>query len=146
MVRLFPRESCSCLSSRTCYHILAVKISIGTETNLMKHCTVNLTMLRKRTQTRKDKTSGQKRPRKMDADENPAKRRKKGSPKSDISFDQKQTQSGKNCRQGRKKAKGPSSIRRMVQPQTHLQKIQHGKVLERSQKVKENSKRQECTN
>ena len=127
MVRLFPRESCSCLSSRTCYHILAVKISIGTETNLMKHCTVNLTMLRKRTQTRKDKTSGQKRPRKMDADENPAKRRKKGSPKSDISFDQKQTKSGKNKMSRRKKkAKRPLLKRRMVQPQTHLQKIQHG--------------------
>ena len=127
MVCLFPRESCSCLSSRTCYHILAIKVSIGTETNLMKHCTVNLTMLRKRTQTRKDKTSGQKRPRKMDADENPAKRRKKGSPKSDISFDQKQTKSGKNkISRRKKKTKRPLLKRRMVQLQTHLQKIQHG--------------------
>ena len=103
VVRLFPRESCSCPSSGTCYHILAVKISIGTETNLMKHRTVNLTMLCKRTRTRKDKTSGRKRPRKMDTDENPAKRRKKSSPKSDIPFDQKQTQSGKNKMSKRKK-------------------------------------------
>ena len=59
VVRLFPRQSCSCPSSGTCYRILAVKISIGTETNLMKHRTVNLTMLCKRTRTRKDKTSAE---------------------------------------------------------------------------------------
>ena len=70
VVRLFPREMCSCPSSGICYHIIAVKISIGSETTVTKHQKLNLTMFRKRTRIRKDKTSGRKRARKMDVDEN----------------------------------------------------------------------------
>ena len=113
VVRLFPRESCSCPSSGTCYHILAVKISIGSETNLMKHRTVNLNMLRKRTRARKDKTSGRKRPRKTDTDDNPAKRCKKGS--LDASLDQNRAQSDKNKMSKRKKNSKKTTCRKQHQ-------------------------------
>ena len=69
VVRLFPREMCSCPSSEMCYHLIAVKISIGSEIDVTKHRKFNLTMFRKRTRNRKDKTSGRKRARKMDVDE-----------------------------------------------------------------------------
>ena len=37
VVTLFPKESCSCLSTSTCYHILAAKLSIGkTSDNVAK--------------------------------------------------------------------------------------------------------------
>ena len=108
-----PRESCSCPSSGTCYHILAVKISIGSETNLMKHCTVNLNMLRKRTRAWKDKTSGRKRPCKTDTDDNPAKRCKKGS--LDASFDQNRAQSDKNKMSKRKKNSKKTTCRKQHQ-------------------------------
>ena len=112
----------------------------------MKHCTVNLTMLRKRTQTRKDKTSGQKRPRKMDTDENPAKRRKKGSPKSDISFDQKQTKSGKNKMSRRKKKQKDHCSKEEWSNLRHIfKKFNMVMVLECGRQVRENSKRPECT-
>ena len=113
MVRLFPRESCSCPSSGTCYHILAVKISIGSETNLMKHRTVNLNMLRKRTRARKDKTLGRKMSRKTDTDDNPAKRCKKGS--LDASFDQNQAQNDKNKMSKRKKNSKKTTCRKQHQ-------------------------------
>ena len=66
IVRLFPREMCSCPSSGICYHIIAVIISIGSETSVTKHHKLNLSMFRKRTRNRKDKTSGRKRARKME--------------------------------------------------------------------------------
>ena len=113
VVRLFPRESCSCPSSGTCYHILAVKISIGSETNLTKHRTVNLNMLRKRTRARKDKTSGRKMSRKTDTDDNPAKRCKKGS--LDASFDQNQAQNDKNKMSKRKKNSKKTTCRKQHQ-------------------------------
>ena len=53
-----------------CYHLIAVKISIGSEIDVTKHRKCNLTMFRKRTRSRKDKTSGRKRARKMDVEEN----------------------------------------------------------------------------
>ena len=82
VVRLFPRESCSCPSSGLCYHINAVKMSIGSDIDAPQHRRVNLTMLRKKTRSRKDKTSGRKRPRKTDTDRNPTKRQKKTTPTS----------------------------------------------------------------
>ena len=67
-VRLFPTPSCTCpTSGSSCYHILAAKISIGMEDINPCH-KVNLTMLRKNVRSKKDKTSGRKRPRVDDYD------------------------------------------------------------------------------
>lgn len=43
VVRLFPRESCSCPSSGLCYHIIAVKMSIGSDTDVKEVHQLNLT-------------------------------------------------------------------------------------------------------
>ena len=62
VVTLFPHETCSCPSSGACYHILAVKMSLG-----IKESTVpskqNLAKLRKNSRCRKEKRCGRKRPR-----------------------------------------------------------------------------------
>ena len=39
-VTLFPKETCHCVSTSTCYHILAAKMSIGLET-IQKNRVVN---------------------------------------------------------------------------------------------------------
>ena len=71
-VRLFPTASCTCpATGSSCYHILAAKISIGIEDTKPLH-KVNLTMLRKNSRSRKDKTSGRKKPRVDDYDITPA--------------------------------------------------------------------------
>ena len=62
VIRLFPTESCSCPSTSRCYHIMAVRMSIGLDTTSCKQ-KVNLTQLRRNNRSRKDKTSGRKRPR-----------------------------------------------------------------------------------
>lgn len=67
VVRLFPKQSCSCPSSGLCYHIIAAQISIGLEVGNVQ-LKVNLTQLRRNSRTRKDKTSGRKRPRPGDID------------------------------------------------------------------------------
>ena len=61
-VRLYPKESCTCPSTGLCYHIMAVKLSIGMNVSPESR-TVNLTQLRRNTRGRKDKTSGRKKPR-----------------------------------------------------------------------------------
>jgi len=61
-VRLFPKTSCTCpAGGSSYYHILVAKMSIEMEdrTSLSK---VNLTMLRRNARSKKDKTSGQKKP------------------------------------------------------------------------------------
>ena len=65
VVTIFPQESCSCPSKSGCYHIMAVKMSIGVDL-VDKPSTRNLTQLRKNTRSRKDKRSGRKRPRAAD--------------------------------------------------------------------------------
>ena len=65
-VVIFPKESCSCLSTSSCYHILAVKLSLGAHSE--KLSTRNLTYLRSNTQSKKDKKSRRKRPRAKDLD------------------------------------------------------------------------------
>ena len=65
VVTLFPRETCSCPSTGTCYHILAVKLSLGMKSE-KKNPTRNLTHLRRNTRSRKEKRSGRKRPRPND--------------------------------------------------------------------------------
>ena len=67
VVTVFPRETCSCPSSGGCYHIHAVKLSLGLEDE-KKPSTRSLTKLRKNTRSRKDKRSGRKRPRVEDVD------------------------------------------------------------------------------
>ena len=47
-IKLYPKESCSCPSLATCYHILAVQMSIGVE-ELSEKRIYNLTQLRKNT-------------------------------------------------------------------------------------------------
>ena len=61
-VRLFPKESCTCPSTGLCYHIMAAKLSIGMNV-LQNPPRVNLTQLRRNTRSKKDKTSGRKKPR-----------------------------------------------------------------------------------
>jgi len=59
-VRLFPQESCTCPATFTCYHILAVRISVGLETTDTKRNKISLSRLRRNTRSKKDKTSGRK--------------------------------------------------------------------------------------
>ena len=67
MVTLYPKESCSCPSSNCCYHIMAVKMALG-QMEFNEKKTINLTQLRKRSRSRKDKKSGKKKPREGDVD------------------------------------------------------------------------------
>ena len=60
-VKLFPRESCTCPSTKQCYHILAAKMSIGME-DVQSRRRVNLTQLRRNARQR-PKRSGRKAPR-----------------------------------------------------------------------------------
>jgi len=61
-IRLFPKESCTCPSTGRCYHILAVRMSIGLEdTSAVRK--INLTQLRRNTRSRLEKRSGRKAPR-----------------------------------------------------------------------------------
>ena len=61
-IRIFPKESCTCPSTGRCYHILAVKMSIGLE-DIDSRRRVNLTQLRRNTRSRSQKKSGRKGPR-----------------------------------------------------------------------------------
>ena len=72
VVTLFPKEHCSCPATSKCYHILAAKLSIGKSDDIKSKLKCNLTQLRKNSRTRKDKTSGRKRPRLADYDVIPA--------------------------------------------------------------------------
>ena len=71
-VTLFPKESCSCPSTTTCYHILAARMSIGlTELQQPQH-QMNLTQLRRNSRKRREKKSGRKHPRPGDCEIVPA--------------------------------------------------------------------------
>ena len=61
VVRLYPSETCSCPSMTQCYHIVAVKMSLGIP--YQQQTKVNLTSLRMNTRNRNQKKSGRKRPR-----------------------------------------------------------------------------------
>ena len=61
VVTVFPTETCSCPSKCDCYHILAVKMSIGIPA-VNKRRITNLSQLRKNTRSKEDKRSGRKRP------------------------------------------------------------------------------------
>ena len=64
-VTVFPKPACSCPSTGDCYHILAVKLSLGMEVS-ERRTRQNLTQLRRNTRSRKEKRSGRKRPRPFD--------------------------------------------------------------------------------
>lgn len=66
-VSLYP-EKCQCPSIGTCYHIMAVKMSIGEE-DIEEQRVYNLTQLRKNSRKRANKKAGTKRPRPCDKDE-----------------------------------------------------------------------------
>ena len=61
-IRMFPKESCTCPSTGRCYHIIAVRMSIGLE-DVNSQRKVNLTQLRRNTRSRTEKRSGRKAPR-----------------------------------------------------------------------------------
>jgi hypothetical protein len=69
VVTLFPKESCSCPTTGTCYHLLAAKKSVGMNPKAKK-TTVNLSQLAKnrRKVTDGKAKSGRKKPRRTDYD------------------------------------------------------------------------------
>ena len=70
-VTLFPKETCTCPSNTTCYHILAAKMSIGMNISTAPN-QWNLTELRRKARKGKEKKSGRKRARPGDYDVVPA--------------------------------------------------------------------------
>ncbi|CAG2237568.1 unnamed protein product [Mytilus edulis] len=66
-VTLFPKKTCQCPSTTTCFHILAAKMSIGQEP-IEKRPVVSLRVLTKNNRKRVDKKSGKKQPRQNDYD------------------------------------------------------------------------------
>lgn len=63
-VTLFPKESCSCPSSKTCCHIIVCKLMVGLNPN--EKGTANLSEMRRNDRKVKERPSGRKRPRKND--------------------------------------------------------------------------------
>ena len=61
-IKLFPTESCTCPSTTRCYHIIAVRMSIGLE-DTHSNRKINLTQLRRNTRGRMEKKSCRKAPR-----------------------------------------------------------------------------------
>lgn len=66
VVKLHPKESCSCPATGTCYHILGVKLSLGLKVSQSTTSERNLAQLCKATRSRKEKKTGRKRPRPND--------------------------------------------------------------------------------
>ncbi|XP_065642124.1 uncharacterized protein LOC124806987 [Hydra vulgaris] len=72
VVKLFPKETCSCPAESRCYHILAARQAIGLSVTNNNKKQVNLTQLRRNTRKKSDKTGGRKRPRTLDIEVIPA--------------------------------------------------------------------------
>ena len=70
-VTLFPKETCTCPSTTSCYHILAAKMSIGMNVQTIPSRWI-LRELRRKARLGKKKKSGRKRPRPGDYDVVPA--------------------------------------------------------------------------
>ena len=65
VVRLFPKETCSCPAVKMCYHLMACKMMIGQD--LHDDTKPNMTLLQQKVrQKNKEKPSGRKAPRKKD--------------------------------------------------------------------------------
>ena len=71
VVKLFPKQTCSCPCQSNCYHVLAAQKAIGLHIEKPRRV-INLTQLRRNKRKRCDKTSGRKRPRVADVDIIPA--------------------------------------------------------------------------
>ena len=71
VVTIFPKETCSCPSTTTCYHILAAKMSIRLTEEHQPRRQINLTQLRK-VQKTEGRKSGRKQPRPGDYELVPA--------------------------------------------------------------------------
>ena len=67
LVRIFPRESCSCPARTSCYHITAARLAVGLS-NSGRPTRRPLNLTRRNKQRRADKTSGRKHPRAGDVD------------------------------------------------------------------------------
>jgi len=67
VVKLFPRETCSCPATAACYHIVAARRAVGI-VGTDRRRVVNLTQLRRNKRKRADTTGGRKRPRTADVD------------------------------------------------------------------------------
>ncbi len=63
-VRIFPKESCSCSSTKKCFHLAACEMSIGLEPHFDGK--INLGELRRKERLKLERPSGRKRPRKHD--------------------------------------------------------------------------------
>lgn len=61
VVRLYPKEYCSCPATSLCYHVIAVRLSLGMEIS-QETKRVNLSQLKRNTRTKVYKKSGRKRP------------------------------------------------------------------------------------
>ena len=61
VVKLYPKETCSCPSTTQCYHILSAKISLGIKPEGIQK-TLNLSQLKRNARSRKQKKSGRKIP------------------------------------------------------------------------------------
>ena len=59
VVRLYPKQFCSCPATSQCYHIVAVQLSLGMDINQEKK--VNLSELKRNTKNKGRKKSGRKR-------------------------------------------------------------------------------------
>ena len=68
VITVFPHETCSCPAKSNCYHILAVRKSLGLTVAKEKLINRNLSQLRKNTRAKKEKRCGRKRPRPKDVD------------------------------------------------------------------------------
>jgi len=67
VVKLFPRQTCSCPATAACYHTVAARRAVGIASTDRRRV-VNLTQLRRNKRKRADKTGGWKRPRTADVD------------------------------------------------------------------------------
>ena len=71
LVILFPKETCTCSSSKQCYHIIAAKLAIGKKLDDSKK-KINLAELHRNIRSRGSKKSGRKRPHPSDCEVIPA--------------------------------------------------------------------------
>ena len=63
-VKLFPKETCSCSSTRTCFHITACRLMVGLPPNI--HGQPNISELQRKESRKTERPSGRKKPRKND--------------------------------------------------------------------------------
>ena len=78
-VKLFPKETCSCPSTRTCFHITACRLMVGLPPKTSGK--LNLAEMQRNERKKRERPAGRKQPRKYDfvkAKEDPCTKRSKG--------------------------------------------------------------------